>query len=156
MAEVGMQTRLDPSIFKSYDIRGIYPSELDESAAELIGRAFVEFLRCSTVAVGRDMRASSEPLFQAFAGGVTAAGADVVDLGLTSTDELYFAVGNFGYPAGAMITASHNPKEYNGFKLCREKGIALSAETGVFAIRNLVVAGRFTDAARAGRVTSRD
>ena len=156
MAEVGMQTRLDPSIFKSYDIRGIYPSELDESAAELIGRAFVEFLRCSTVAVGRDMRASSEPLFQAFAGGVTAAGADVVDLGLTSTDELYFAVGNFGYPAGAMITASHNPKEYNGFKLCREKAIALSAETGVYAIRDIAASGKFSTPARTGSVRPRD
>jgi phosphomannomutase len=151
-----MQTRLDPSIFKSYDIRGIYPSELDESAAELIGRAFVEFLRCSTVAVGRDMRASSEPLFRAFARGVTAGGADVVDLGLTSTDELYFAVGNFGYPAGAMITASHNPKEYNGFKLCREKAIALSAETGVYAIRDIAASGKFTSPARTGSVRPRD
>jgi phosphomannomutase len=151
-----MQTQLDASIFKSYDIRGIYPSELDESAAELIGRAFVEFLRCSTVAVGRDMRASSEPLFQAFARGVTAAGADVVDLGLTSTDELYFAVGHFGYPAGAMITASHNPKEYNGFKLCREKAIALSAETGVYAIRDIASSGRFSTPARTGSVRPRD
>lgn len=151
-----MQSKVDPGIFKSYDIRGVYPSELSEHAAELIGRAFVEFLGCASVAVGRDMRASSESLFEAFARGVTAAGADIVDLGLTSTDELYFAVGKYGYPAGAMITASHNPKEYNGFKLCRENAIALSAETGVYAIRNLAVAGRFTDAARAGRVTSRD
>jgi phosphomannomutase len=151
-----MQTRPNPNIFKSYDIRGIYPSEIDESAAELIGRAFVEFLRCSTVAVGRDMRASSEPLFRAFARGVTAGGADVVDLGLTSTDELYFAVGHFGYPAGAMITASHNPKEYNGFKLCREKAIALSAETGVYAIRDIAASGRFTTPERTGTVRPRD
>jgi phosphomannomutase len=151
-----MQTKIDLDIFKSYDIRGIYPSELNESAAELIGRAFVQFLGCAAVAVGRDMRASSEPLFTAFARGVTAAGADVVDLGLTSTDELYFAVGKYGYPGGAMITASHNPKEYNGFKLCREDAIALSAETGVFAIRDLVAAGAFADAARPGRITRRD
>jgi phosphomannomutase len=151
-----MQTKIDSAIFKSYDIRGIYPSELNEPAAELTGRAFVQFLGCSEVAVGRDMRASSEPLFEAFARGITAAGANVVDLGLTSTDELYFAVGKFGYPAGAMITASHNPKGYNGFKLCRENAIALSAETGVFAIRDLVAAGRFTDAPRAGRVVRRD
>jgi len=105
-----VQTKVDPGIFKSYDVRGIYPSELNEQAAELIGRAFVQFLGCKAVAVGRDMRASSEPLFEAFARGVTAAGAEVVDLGQTSTDELYFAVGKFGYPAGAMITASHNPK----------------------------------------------
>ncbi|HEY7982199.1 MAG TPA: hypothetical protein VID19_12020 [Candidatus Eremiobacteraceae bacterium] len=151
-----MQTKIDPGIFKSYDIRGIYPSELNEQAAELTGRAFVAFLGCSTVAVGRDMRASSEPLFAAFARGVTAAGADVVDLGLTSTDELYFAVGKYRYPAGAMITASHNPKEYNGFKLCREDAIALSADTGVYAIRDLVAAGDFKDAPRTGRVTARD
>jgi phosphomannomutase len=151
-----MQTKVDPDIFKSYDIRGIYPSELHEQAAELIGRAFVGFLGCSSVAVGRDMRASSEPLFAAFARGVTAAGADVVDLGLTSTDELYFAVGKYRYPAGAMITASHNPKDYNGFKLCREDAIALSAETGVFAIRDLVAGGNFKDAPRAGRIVTRD
>ena len=151
-----MQTKIDPGIFKSYDIRGIYPSELNEQAAELIGRAFVAFLGCSTVAVGRDMRASSEPLFAAFARGVTAAGADVVDLGLTSTDELYFAVGKYRYPAGAMITASHNPKEYNGFKLCREDAIALSADTGVYAIRDLVATADFKDASRAGRVITSD
>ncbi len=108
------------------------------------------------VAVGRDMRTSSEPLFRAFAHGATLQGADVIDLGLTSTDELYFSVGHFGYPAGAMITASHNPKEYNGFKLCREQAIALSAETGVFAIRDLVVRDQFLDAAKPGRVTKCD
>src|SRR4029077_4921120 len=109
--QIAMPTQTDLEIFKSYDIRGVYPTQLDEHSAELIGRAFVAFLGCSTVAVGRDMRASSEPLFAAFARGATAAGSDVVDLGLTSTDELYFAVGHYGYPAGAMITASHNPKE---------------------------------------------
>jgi phosphomannomutase len=151
-----MRTQTDLGIFKSYDIRGIYPTQLDEHAAELIGRAFVRFLGCSTVAVGRDMRASSEPLFAAFARGATAAGADVIDLGLTSTDELYFAVGHYGYPAGAMITASHNPKEYNGFKLCRENAIALSAETGVYAIRDLVATAEAGAAARPGRVLQRD
>ena len=106
-----MRTAVNLDIFKSYDIRGIYPSELDEATAERIGRAFVDFLNVPSVAVGRDMRMSSQPLFDAFARGVCAQGADVIDLGLTSTDELYFAVGKFGYPAGAMITASHNPIE---------------------------------------------
>jgi phosphomannomutase len=147
---------LNPDIFKSYDIRGVYPKELDESVAERIGRAFVQFLRPATVAVGRDMRPSSDPLFRAFAKGVVAQGADVVDLGLTSTDELYFAVGRFGYPAGAMITASHNPKQYNGFKLCRENAIALSGDTGVFAIRDLAVAERFDPPAQRGTVTAKD
>lgn len=147
---------IDLGIFKSYDIRGTYPDQLDERVAELIGRAFVDHVGPSTVAVGRDMRASSTPLFEAFARGVMEQGADVVDLGLTSTDELYFAVGKFGYPAGAMITASHNPKEYNGFKLCREGAIALSAETGVFAIRDLVAGGKFKTPVRRGATSRRD
>jgi phosphomannomutase len=147
---------IDLGIFKSYDIRGTYPDQLDERAAELIGRAFVEQVGASTVAVGRDMRESSKPLFDAFARGVMTQGADVVDLGLTSTDELYFAVGKYGYPAGAMITASHNPKEYNGLKLCREGAIALSADTGVFAIRDLVAAGSFATPARRGTTSQRD
>ena len=147
---------IDLGIFKSYDIRGTYPDQLDERVAELVGRAFVDHVGPATVAIGRDMRESSTPLFEAFARGVMAQGADVVDLGLTSTDELYFAVGKFGYPAGVMITASHNPKEYNGFKLCREGAIALSAETGVFAIRDLVAAGSFKTPARRGSMTRRD
>jgi phosphomannomutase len=151
-----MQTHVDLGIFKSYDVRGTYPGQLDETVAELIGRAFVQFAQPAVVAVGRDMRASSQPLFEAFAKGIMAQGADVVDLGLTSTDELYFAVGKYGYPAGAMITASHNPKEYNGFKLCREGAIALSAETGVFAIRDIVAAGRFDAPARQGSIARRD
>src|SRR5579872_4122914 len=151
-----MQTRVNLDIFKSYDIRGVYPAELNEETAELIGHAFVQFLHPRSVAVGRDMRLSSQPLFEAFSRGATAQGADVVDLGLTSTDELYFSVGHFGFPAGAMITASHNPKEYNGFKLCREQAIALSAETGVFAIRDLVAAGSFVAPARTGRISQRD
>jgi len=147
---------LNPDIFKSYDIRGIYPEELNEEVAERVGRAFVEFLHPATVAIGRDMRPSSDALFRAFAKGATEQGADVVDLGLTSTDELYFAVGHFGYPAGVMITASHNPKEYNGFKLCRENAIALSGDTGVFAIRDLATTGTFAPAARRGTVVAKD
>src|SRR5579864_9419637 len=151
-----MQTRTNLAIFKSYDIRGIYPTELDEAAAERIGQAFVRFLNAPIVAVGRDMRQSSQALFEAFAQGVNRQGADVIDLGLTSTDELYFSVGHFGYQAGAMITASHNPKQYNGFKLCREEAIALSAETGVHAIRDLVARADFHDASRRGTIQQRD
>ena len=147
---------MNPDIFKSYDIRGIYPKELDEHVAERVGRAFAQFLNPSTVAVGRDMRPSSDALFRAFARGATEQGADVVDLGLTSTDELYFAVGHFKYPAGAMITASHNPKEYNGFKLCREDAIPLSGETGVFAIRDLAISGTFAPPRRQGTITAND
>src|SRR5919206_2334078 len=116
---------LDESIFKAYDIRGVYPESIDEDVARDIGRAFVKYLDLagSRVVAARDMRLSGEALEKAFIEGVTRAGADVLDLGLVSTDALYFAVGHLEEPGGAMITASHNPKPYNGFKLCREEAI---------------------------------
>src|SRR5918992_2074476 len=140
---------LDESIFKAYDIRGVYPENLDESVARDIGRAFVKHLGLSgsRVVVARDMRLSSESLERAFTEGVTGAGADVLDIGLVSTDALYFAVGHLEEPGGAMITASHNPKDYNGFKLCRENAIALSGDAGLGQIRNLIVSGKLPDPA---------
>jgi phosphomannomutase len=128
---------LDESIFKAYDIRGMYPENLDEAVAHDIGSAFVEYLdlKGSRVIVARDMRLSGEALERAFIDGVTQAGADVLDLGLVSTDALYFAVGHLGEPGGAMVTASHNPKDYNGFKLCREDAIALSGDAGLGEIQ---------------------
>jgi phosphomannomutase len=140
---------LDESIFKAYDIRGVYPENLDESVARDIGRAFVNHLGLSgsRVVVARDMRLSSESLERAFTEGVTGAGADVLDIGLVSTDALYFAVGHLEEPGGAMITASHNPKDYNGFKLCRENAIALSGDAGLGQIRNLIVSGKLPDPA---------
>src|SRR5918998_2593763 len=139
---------IDESIFKAYDIRGTYPEQLDEDLARDIGRAFVNHLglSCSRVVVARDMRLSGEALENAFIEGVTEAGADVLDLGLVSTDALYFAVGHLEEPGGAMITASHNPKEYNGFKLCRENAIALSGEHGIFQIRDLILSGQLPKA----------
>src|ERR671921_2432475 len=132
---------LDESIFKAYDIRGVYPDSLDENVAGDIGRAFVKSLdlQGSRVVVARDMRLSGEALEKAFIEGVTEAGADVLDIGLVSTDALYFAVGHLGEPGGAMITASHNPKDYNGFKLCREDAIALSGDAGLGDILDLIV-----------------
>ncbi|MBV8170592.1 MAG: phosphomannomutase/phosphoglucomutase [Candidatus Eremiobacteraeota bacterium] len=147
---------LNLDIFKSYDIRGIYPSELNEDVARRIGRAFADYLRVPAVAIGRDMRLSSEPLFRALADGITMQGTDVVDLGLTTTDELYFAVGHFKYQGGIMITASHNPKQYNGFKLCRADAVPLASDTGVFAIRDLVQADRFVPSATRGQITAKD
>ena len=136
------------SIFKAYDIRGIYPEALNEDVARKIGRAYVNYLGLSgsRVVVGRDMRLSSDTLEEAFIRGVTETGADVLDIGLVSTDALYFAVGHLEEPGGAMITASHNPKEYNGFKLCREKAIALSGEGGIFQIRDLILSGQLPKA----------
>ena len=135
---------IDESIFKAYDIRGIYPDNLDEDIARDIGRGFVNYLGLSgsRVVVACDMRLSGETLKAAFVEGVTGGGADVLDLGLISTDALYFAVGYLEEPAGAMITASHNPKDYNGFKLCREDAIALSGEEGINQIRDLITSGK--------------
>jgi phosphomannomutase len=135
---------IEESIFKAYDIRGIYGDTLDEDVARDIGRAFVNYLGLSgsRVVVSRDMRLSGETLEEAFIEGVTVAGADVLDLGMVSTDALYFAVGHLGEPGGAMITASHNPKEHNGFKLCREDAIALSGDEGIYKIRDLLKSGR--------------
>src|SRR5919206_4155751 len=150
---------LDESIFKAYDIRGVYPESLDESVAGDIGRAFVTYLDLSgsRVVVARDMRLSGEALEKAFIQGVTEAGADVLDLGLVSTDALYFAVGHLEEPGGAMVTASHNPKDYNGFKLCREDAIALSGEHGIGQIRDLIVSGKLPKPAEyAGSVERSD
>ncbi|HET8630301.1 MAG TPA: phosphomannomutase/phosphoglucomutase [Thermomicrobiales bacterium] len=147
---------VDPAIFKAYDVRGVYPGELDAAVAERIGRAFVAFLGADRVAVGRDMRRSGQALARALMRGIAAQGADLVDLGLTSTDELYFAVGKFGYPAGAMVTASHNPPEYNGLKLCRADAIPLSEDTGITQIRDMVVNDQIPAASRRGQITTRD
>ena len=147
---------IDPVIFKAYDVRGIYPSELDEDAAYRIGRAMVQYLDVERVAVGRDMRLSSPALASALLRSITDQGADAVDLGLTTTDELYFAVGKFGYPAGVMVTASHNPARYNGIKMCRAEAVPISSETGLNAMRDIALAGSFQEAQRTGQVIQRD
>ena len=150
------ETAINPNIFKAYDVRGVYPDEINEETVYRIGRAFVQYLHPTTVAVGRDMRISSPALAAALIRGLAEQGADVVDLGLTTTDELYFAVGKFNYPAGIMVSASHNPKQYNGLKWCRENAIAISSETGGDAIRDLALAANFPVASRQGEVVQRD
>jgi phosphomannomutase len=147
---------INPKIFGAYDVRGIYPDTLDEDSAYRIGRAFVQHLGAPTVAIGRDMRVSSPALAGAVIRGITDQGADAVDLGMTTTDELYFAVGKFNYPAGIMVTASHNPKQYNGLKWCREDAIAISSETGGNEIRDLALAGNPPEPARKGQVIQRN
>ncbi len=136
-----MQTRLNSAIFKSYDVRGIYPAELNEEVAYGIGRCFVSMLGAKTVVAGRDMRPSGERLFEAFARGATDAGADVTDVGMLSTDALYFAVGKFGFDGGVMITASHNPAQYNGMKFTRSEAQAISLDTGLSEIRDRIASG---------------
>ena len=150
---------IDESIFKAYDIRGVYPDALNEDVARDIGRGYVYYLGLggSRVVVGRDMRLSGDALRDAFIQGVTEAGADVLDLGLVSTDALYFAVGHLEEHGGAMITASHNPKDYNGLKLCREKAIALSGDEGIKQIRDLITGDRLPGPAEyAGSVEKGD
>jgi len=152
-----MQTQLNPSIFKSYDVRGIYPSELNDDVAFDIGRAFVGLLGAKTFVVGRDMRPSGERLFSAFARGATGAGANVVDIGMTSTDGLYFAVGKFGFDGGVMITASHNPAQYNGMKFTREEAMPLSLDEGLATMRDRILAGDLPpNAATPGTLTRRN
>lgn len=143
------------AIFKAYDVRGIYPDEIDESLARRVGNAFVGFTGAARVLVGRDARPSSEPLVAAFAEGATMAGADVADLGLASTDLVYFASGHLDAP-GAMFTASHNPAQYNGIKLCRAGAAPVGMETGLAQIRATVADGLLERAAEPGRVERLD
>jgi len=126
--------QIDPTIFKAYDVRGLVPDQITGETAYQIGYFLVQTLKSKTIAVGRDMRVSSEEMFERLSAGIVEAGSDVVDLGLVSTDGLYFAVGNFGYDAGVMITASHNPKEYNGFKVCKANAEPLSGQDGLGAV----------------------
>jgi phosphomannomutase len=143
------------AIFKAYDIRGIYPDEIDEALARRIGNAFAHFTGAQHVVVGRDMRPSSEPLAQAFIDGATVAGADVVDIGLCSTDVVYFASGRLDSP-GAMFTASHNPAQYNGIKLCRSGAAPVGEQSGLQQIKEMVAAGVTSRGESAGKVERRD
>jgi phosphomannomutase len=127
---------LDPKVFKAYDVRGIYPGELDEAGAETIGRAYVEQFEPRRMAVGRDMRLSSPAMQEALMRGAASAGADVVDLGLIGTEMLYFAVGSLGLEGGAMVTASHNPKQYTGMKLVRRGALPVGGESGLLDVRD--------------------
>jgi len=145
------------SIFKSYDVRGIYPDEFNDDIAYGIGRAFVEQLGLGSIVVGRDMRPSGENLFDAFARGANDAGADVTDVGLVSTDALYFAVGKYGFAGGVMITASHNPANYNGMKFTRDRAQAISLETGLAQIRDQVASGTYgPPAERRGTISHKE
>lgn len=137
--------KINYSIFKTYDIRGIYPSELNEETAYLIGQAFVRFLKKDNpkVVVGRDNRFSSPSIFQSLTKGILQQGGDVVDIGLATTPMLYFAVAYFNFDAGINITASHNPSKYNGFKIVREKAIPVSEQSGLNEIKKLILEGKF-------------
>jgi phosphomannomutase len=144
------------TIFKAYDIRGTVPDQLDPDLSRLIGAAFAGFADSPRIVVARDMRPSGVDLCRAFAEGATGAGVDVIDIGLASTDELYFASGTLDAP-GAMFTASHNPARYNGIKLCLAGARPVGEDTGLMEIKASVAAGTAPPPAeRRGRVSSRD
>ncbi|HXV57589.1 MAG TPA: phosphomannomutase/phosphoglucomutase [Gaiellaceae bacterium] len=151
---------LDPKVFKAYDVRGIYPSELDEEGARAIGRAYVEQFEPKAIAVGRDMRLSSPCMHAAFVQGASEAGADVLDVGMIGTEMLYQAVGELGLDGGATVTASHNPKDYTGMKIVRRGALPVGADSGLLEIRDRALSiaagarGQTPDVA--GKVERRD
>jgi phosphomannomutase len=148
---------INPSIFKAYDVRGLYPSEINEEAARLIGRGFVAYLGAGRIAVSRDMRLSSPSVAAAFIDGAREQGADVVDYGMLATDMMYFAVARDGLDGGVQITASHNPKQYNGVKMVRKEAFPLSGDAGIGDIRDMIAAGRLpAPGARRGGIEQRD
>ena len=148
---------IDPSIFKAYDIRGTYPDQLDGEIAYQIGASLTTYLKPGAVAIGRDMRLSSDELFEHLAKGINDNGVDVVDLGRISTDGLYFAVGKYGYDAGVMITASHNPKNYNGFKVCRKNAEPLSGKEGLDQVLQAIQQDKYLrKSANKGAIVRRD
>ena len=134
-----MPSALD-QVFKAYDVRGVYPDQLDEELAERVGRAFVALTGARTLAIGQDMRPSSKPMADALAAGAMAQGADVLRVGLCSTDMLYYVSGALDV-AGVMLTASHNPARYNGLKLCRPGAVPVGEESGLADIKRMVAAG---------------
>ncbi len=146
----------DPGeLVKAYDIRGTYPGHLNEQVTRAAGAAFTRIVEATTVVVGRDMRASSPALAEAFAAGVVSQGADVIDIGLASTDLVYYAAGSLGLPA-AMITASHNPASYNGIKLCRAGAVPVGQDSGLGDLRRLLHQGIPDRIGPAGTVRRRD
>jgi phosphomannomutase len=147
---------LDAKVFKAYDVRGIYPGELDEEGAYAIGRAFVEQFEPRRIAVGRDMRLSSPQMQREAMRGAADAGADVLDLGLIGTEMLYFAVGELGLDGGIVVTASHNPKEYTGMKIVRRGALPVGSESGLLDVRDRAAAGGGHGTGPAGTVTSYD
>lgn len=140
---------IDASIFKVYDIRGIYPSSLNEEVAYKVGRAYSEIIKREnpgikpSIAVGTDMRLSSPELKENLIKGLIDSGVNVTDIGMVSTPTFYFAVAYYNFNGGIQVSASHNPKEYNGFKMVRAKAAPVSSETGINEIRDLVVKGEF-------------
>lgn len=146
---------INEEIFKRYDIRGIYPDDLNTSVALKLGRTIADFLGERKIAVGRDMRLSSNEISQALIKGILKQGINVIDLGLIVTDMIYYVCGKYQV-GGIMITASHNPPEYNGLKIAKSGAVALSGEEGIYQIRDSVLKGKFKSVEKRGKVEKKD
>lgn len=155
------RTEIKPEIFRGYDVRGLYPEEVNEDTARRIGVATVHYLKqqrgsIKNIVVGRDMRDSSAPLAKALMDGITSAGVNAVDIGMVSTDVTYFAVAKYGYDGSVAVTASHNPAEYNGFKVCREHAMPVGLESGLAKIRDLAIHPPVAGVGSPGKVIKKD
>ncbi len=147
---------LTASVFKAYDVRGLSPEELDADGAYRIARAYVDVFEPAAVVVGHDMRVTSHELAAAVVRGVTDAGADAVSIGLVGTEMMYFAVGEYGYDGGIQVTASHNPKEYNGMKIVRRGGLPVGGDSGLDRVRDAALAADFREPQAKGTASERD
>ncbi len=145
-----------PEVFRAYDIRGIYPSEIDEEFAYKLGKAFVTYLKCKQVAIGRDARLSSPSLFKALVKGVTEQGAVIIDIGLCSTPMFYFAIGHYKFESGIMVSASHNPSQYNGFKLYKKNVVPIGAGFGMEEIKNIFEKNKYSKSKKTGKIRKKE
>jgi len=136
---------IDPGIFKAYDVRGVFPQQLNAEIARRVGRAFVDYLGAERIAVGRDIRLSSPELAAAFIGGARSQGCQVTDIGVVGTDMLYYYAASRDLDGGAIVTASHNPKQWNGLKMVRRGALALSGDAGIKEIKDAVLSGGYAD-----------
>jgi phosphomannomutase len=153
---------IDSSIFKAYDIRGKYPETIDEDLAYKIGRAYAELLfrenpsKKLEIVVGNDMRLSSPQLKEKAIQGLVDSGINVIDIGLATTPTFYFAVAYYGYDGGMQVSASHNPKEWNGFKMTRKRAVPISGDTGINDIRDMVIKGEFGEVKEKGIISKKE
>ncbi len=155
------RTEVKPEIFRGYDVRGLYPEEVNEETARRIGVATVHYLKqqrgsIKNIVVGRDMRDSSAPLAKALMAGITSAGVNAVDIGMVSTDVTYFVVVKYVYDGSVAVTASHNPAEYYGFKVCREHAMPVGLESGLAKIRDLAIHPPVAGVGSPGKVIKKD
>jgi phosphomannomutase len=147
---------MNPNIFKAYDIRGVYPEEINEDAVYKIGKAYAHFLNAKNVAVGRDIRQSSLPLYKSLEKGLTESGANIYYLGELTTPMLYYATSHLDVDGGIMITASHNPPEYNGLKLCRKDAVPIGEGSGMEDIKKLALEDEINQPEKKGEVTAKE